>query len=317
MVKFIARFPVIEVLYRHIYWRVPLVPSILKKLRGQRKPSQRLQLPPILPEFSQMAKKMGIGHGDIVIVHSATRKFYQAGHSAHEILNCLFDLVGPTGTIVMPAIPMLRDDPNPENRFNDSLFAKPFFYHKGVDRVWTGRLPKKMGDDPQSYLSSVPLNTVVAKGAHAEEIVEGQDMTDGFTACGPSSAWARCYDLNAKILMIDVDVAHNLTMIHTAEDLFEAEWPIKNWYRTRDFVIQDGDDKRSIQMRERHPKWALFYCEHQFNRDLRDQSIFAYETTDNGLNLALGTSKGLIDFLRSHRPGTYPYLIPKIVGNRA
>ncbi|MDA9136418.1 AAC(3) family N-acetyltransferase [Ascidiaceihabitans sp.] len=316
MRKLIARFPVIEVLYRHIYWRMPFVPLLLKKLRDRRKPVNRPRLPPILQEFSQMVQQMGIKQGDVLIVHSAMGKFYQAGHSVQEILDLLFDLVGPSGTIVMLAIPILRDDPDPKDRFNDSLFANPFVYNKGVDKIWTGRLPKALCDDPQSYLSSMPLNTVVAKGAHAQEIVEEQNMADGFTACGPGSAWARCYELNAKILMVDVDVAHSLTMIHTAEDLFEAEWPIKNWYRPRDFVIQEEGHKLGVQMRERHPKWALFYCEFRFNRDLRDQSIFVYETTDNGLKLALGTSKGLIDFLRSHRPGTYPYVIPKFIGKR-
>jgi aminoglycoside N3'-acetyltransferase len=311
----LARFPIIEVILRHLYWRVPLLASKLRGIRRRPSPAQPA-LQGILDEFKTMVLQLGIGAGDVVIVHAETSRFWRSGHSVKDIIYCLQDIVGPAGTIAMPAIPLLKDEPRPEDRFDDSLFAKPFTYRKGKDRIWTGILPLALSRQPGAHLSSIPLNTMVAVGPEAQHIVEAQEFDARMTACGPASPWAKCYALDAKILMIDVDVAHSLTMTHTVEDLFEEEWPIKNWYRPRSFRVIDGGASIDLEMRERRPEWALFYCEKRFNRDLREQKVFHYGETPSGLSLAVGTSRRLVDFLRGKRPSTYPYFIPRMIGKR-
>lgn len=313
----VARFPYIEVLYRQLYWRIPFVAKFISKRRkGTVHPTQYAS-EPVLDHLIQSLRDMGITKGDVVIVHSKTARLAKAGHSMQDILNSFLDLVGPEGTIVMPAIPLLDGEPTAENRFQDALYTTPLLYKPKDHQIWTGRLPAAMIEDKRSYVSPTPLNAVVALGAQAKTIVESQPLTTGITACGTDSAWAKCYNLNAKIVMIDVDIAHSLTMIHAAEDLFENEWPIQNWYRLRPYrIVRKGHKEQSIEMRERHPKWALFYCENRFNRDLKTENIFSCQTTDKNLTLAVGTSRKLVDFLRSKRPSTYPYYIPFFVGKR-
>ena len=57
-------------------------------------------------------------------------------------------------------------------------------------------------------------------------------------------------------------------MIHVAEDLYENEWPVKDWYRNRQFRVIDNEFDKEVTIRERHPKWALFYAEREFSKDL-------------------------------------------------
>lgn len=311
----LARFPIIEVILRHLYWRVPLLSSKWRKHRP-RLGSAPAASGDILGEFKALAGQLGVGAGDTVIVHAEASRFWRSGHSVKDVISCLQEIVGPTGTIAMPAIPLLKDEPRPEDRFNDRLFAKPFTYIKGKDRIWTGLLPLALSRQKGAYLSSIPLNTMVAVGPKAEIIIKAKELEENMTACGPASPWARCYDLDAKIMMIDVDVAHSLTMTHIVEDLFEDEWPIKNWYRPRKFRVIEGHNSIDLNMRERRPDWALFYCEKRFNKDLREQQVFQYGETPSGLPLAVGTSKGLVDFLRGKRPSTYPYCIPRLIGKR-
>lgn len=316
----IERYPIIEVGYRHIYWRIPFLSRFAGKLlrRGTRSGhGNRVMNISILDEFYNELKKLGLSEGDTVIVHAGAHKFLQNGVAPREIIECLMKVVGPSGTIVAPAMPLLKDEPLPEKRFDDRFYAKPFEYHKGKERIWTGKLPRVLVEHEAARLSKIPLNSAAAIGYNAEHIIENQPMKDGMTPCGQDSLWARCFELDAKILMIDVDIAHSLTMIHVVEDLFENNWPIKDWYRDREFLIFDGTaNPIHLKMRERHPKWALYYCEKRFNKDLLSNEIFVQTKTPNGLELSLGDSSRLVAFLRSKRPSTYPYYIPKFVGER-
>lgn len=313
--QILARFPLLEVMVRHFYWRVPLVADIAGKLR--RKPTNP---PPargdLLAELSTALRDLGIVSGDVLIVHSAMRRFFKAGHSAEAVFEVLRDAVGPEGTLVMPAFTILEQEPPPRARFDDSRYAAPFTYRKGKEPIWTGAMPVLVTTLAGARLSSLPLNTVVAVGPHAGAIVDAPRPEPGVTPCGPGSPWAACLQISAKILMLDVDVAHSLTMIHVAEDLFEDEWPIRNWYRNRDFRVIDDGVEFAISMRERHPKWALFYCEKMFNRDLFANGVFRHHETASGLSVDVASAVGLTTFLRSKRPSTYPYTIPFSIGKR-
>ena len=102
-----------------------------------------------------------------------------------------------------------------------------------------------------------PLNTLTALGVSSNDIFYHESINTLDTPCGPLSSWASLARLNSKILMIDVDVAHALTMIHVAEDCYESSWPIPNWYRSRRFNLVNNNIKSSISVRERHPRWAV------------------------------------------------------------
>ena len=131
------------------------------------------------------------------------------------------------------------------------------------------------------------------------------------TACGPYSGWAHLWRHDAKIVMLGVDVAHTLTMNHVAEDSFEQEWPIRDWYRERRAVIIDDGTEIDLIIRERRPKWAMHYTEGKLNRDLRDNGIVR-DAAAGGLPIAVLSAARHLEFLSVRRSRAYPYfLLPR------
>ncbi len=263
-----------------------------------------------MPEIRDALLALGLRQGDTLIVHASARRLVAAGHTLEDILDMFFGILGATGTLVMPLFSAFAEEPPAERRFDKKLYSEPFVYRLGKIKVWTGRLPQVLAARDGAKISDIPLNTIVAAGANADRIVPSDAKGAVLTPCGPHSPWAACLDLDAKILMLDAGLAHSLTMIHVAEDLFPSEWPIENWYRPRLFrVISEGRDE-VIHLDERDPKWALYYCEARLNKDLQDNGIFAFHATPQGVSLAMGRSEPLVRFLRTKQPSGYPYLIP-------
>lgn len=53
-------------------------------------------------------KKWGVGQGSNIFVHSAWDSFYNYTGTEDELIDALLDLIGPSGTLAMPAIPFIR-----------------------------------------------------------------------------------------------------------------------------------------------------------------------------------------------------------------
>lgn len=310
----LVRFPFVEVLARQIYWRIPA----LRRAVGKRQAVTVMPYPgtgDLLAELTQAAQDLGIMPGDVVIVHAATSRLARSGLDPAKLLAGLRDLVGGAGTIVMPAIPILKGEPAPGQRFNDRLHEDELVYRPRRERIWTGILPLLLTKTREAKLSAIPLNTLLAIGEKADEIIDNSSIGDGLAPCGKGSPWEKCLEYNAKILMIDVGIAKSITMIHTVEDLFEEEWPIRNWYRERKYLIKIGTTERRLTVRERHPKWSLFFAEKRLDRDLAE-AVFRHADTPSGISIDVAASQELVDFLRSKRPSTYPYWIPSYIGTR-
>jgi len=147
---------------------------------------------------------------------------------------------------------------------------------------------------------------MVAIGRHAAELMENN--IDGHlpTGCGPNSSWKYSVDHNAKIVALGADMAHSLTMIHVAEDSYEAAWPVSDWYRLRKFEIIDRDFRRAISVRERRPKWAIHYGERTLQRELRNLGIMSSCEIES-LHIEFLESSRLLEFLNSRKPSAYPY----------
>lgn len=311
--KILEIFPLVEVIARHLYWRSRFFYNLANYL-AKKSSKKSILLNGALnnSDFSSIANAMkdfGIDDGDILIIHSSYGNMRHFGLSPTEIIERLKVIVGDKGTIVMPSIPIFREEPKAIDRFKNELYEKPFTFNVKKTKTWTGALPQTLMKMKGAIRSRHPLNTIVALGHHAKEMTQNNLIYDGQLACGKDSSWAYCYARNAKILMIGVDVVHSLTMIHVAEDLFEDQWPVKNWYRDRAFRIIDGDFDKLFTLRERHPKWALFYAEKRFSKDLIKNNIITTRKID-GIDISLCHSQNLIDYLKDHKNDVYPYIIP-------
>src|SRR5437867_1997900 len=92
--------------------------------------------------------------------------------------------------------------------------AKPAEGTTPPPRTWTGVLPTDLMKVPGAKRSLHPLNSVVAHGPHAEDMLRDNLTGERPFACGPGSSWDYCRQHAAKVVALGVDMAHSLTMIH-------------------------------------------------------------------------------------------------------
>src|SRR5260221_1958201 len=253
MSKAFAASPYIEVLVRRIYWNSPKLIEIVSK-RKVPQPSASLAGEHTFPNIIRFRRSVGIKEGDLIVVHSSAGALRPTGLKAQEIVDEMLNLIGNRGTIAMPAFPKYKDEPQGIARMRKDVAQLVFEYDIQRSIPWTGALPLKLMQRPGAVRSAHPLNTMVAYGPLARPMMENNLRGDKPLPCGPQSSWKFCADHGAKVVALGVDMAHSLTMIHVAEDSYEREWPVKGWYRDRKFFVVDGESRREVVVRERHPK---------------------------------------------------------------
>ena len=226
------------------------------------------------------------------------------------LIDMFLEILGPKGTLVLPAIPRYREAPEGIDRITKDISGEVWTYDVQKTLPWTGTLPFVLMRTQGAKRGRHPLNTVVAKGAEMDKLFERELSVEGALPCGPESPWAYCWNKNAKILALDVDLAHSLTMIHVAEDCFEDTWPIPNWYRDRTFNVVDEGNATFVTVRERRPKWAKHIAERKLARDMRTLGLS--HTSELGeASITSIESSELIEFLSSKRAQGFPYYLWK------
>ena len=95
-------------------------------------------------------------------------------------------------------------------------------------------------------------------------------------------------------------------MIHVAEDV-NSRWPVKDWYRKKNFIINDGVNKIEKTFLERHPKWGtLHFAERTLCKDLASSNLLKTVVVD-GILLEAVKAQDLIVFLNRKNNNGYPY----------
>lgn len=312
LLSIIGPFPRLEVLLRNIYWNYPAVHGALIKLK---KGLFNTRITPDDAKFTLLdlkaeIEKHGIVPGSILIVHSAMTTFRHNGITEKMLIDMFLEILGPKGTLVLPAIPRYREAPEGIDRITKDISGEVWTYDVQKTLPWTGTLPFVLMRTQGAKRGRHPLNTVVAKGAEVDKLFERELSVEGALPCGPESPWAYCWNKNAKILALDVDLAHSLTMIHVAEDCFEDTWPIPNWYRNRTFNVVDEGNATFVTVRERCPKWAKHIAERKLARDMRTLGL-SHTSELGGASITSIESSELIEFLSSKRAQGFPYYLWK------
>jgi aminoglycoside 3-N-acetyltransferase len=161
-------------------------------------------------------RQLGLGTGDLVIAHSALRSFgwVEAGRSCASgedaVIDALLAVVGPAGTVCMPALSYGNYGP-------DS--PPPPFDPRTTPGI-VGRIPERFRLRPGVKRSLHPTHSITAAGARAAEILRDHELSP--TPCGPSSPWGRIARGGGQIMMAGVGT-QPCTMFHGAEEEAESD----------------------------------------------------------------------------------------------
>jgi aminoglycoside N3'-acetyltransferase len=164
--------------------------------------------PVLIADLRQQLLDLGVTPGRTLWVQSSWNEFYNVPLRPSEMIELLRDLLGPGGTLAMPAFPI---DQNP-----DKLFL--------VDKAptYTGLLCEIFRRTPGISRSIHLGSSVCAVGPNADFLVRDHHLT--IMPWGKDSPFCRLGELDARMLGIGAGFEF-MTPLHTAECLLFDEVP--------------------------------------------------------------------------------------------
>jgi aminoglycoside 3-N-acetyltransferase len=155
-------------------------------------------------------RDLELGPGDVLVVHSALRSFGWVERGEDAVIDALLAVLGPTGTLCMPALSY--GDYGPHN-------PPPPFDPRTTPGI-VGRIPERFRLRPGVMRSLHPTHSLTGTGARAEEALREHELSP--TPCGPHSPWGRIARGGGSILMMGTGT-QPCTMFHGAEEEAEAD----------------------------------------------------------------------------------------------
>ncbi|MBF0455836.1 MAG: AAC(3) family N-acetyltransferase [Magnetococcales bacterium] len=184
-------------------------------------------------QFSQALQQLGLQGGETVLVHSDMDCFEPFSGRPTEIITQLEELLGPSGTLVMPTIPFsgsalawVEEGGGFDNRLTPSrtgLLTEFFRRSSGVIR------------------SQHPTHPVAAKGLRAADLCADHHLAQ--TPCGKGSPYHRLLAVDGWTLLLGSGM-ESMTFYHAVEEVIEDKMPFSPFttaYYTIESRTQTGE----------------------------------------------------------------------------
>lgn len=256
-------------------------------------------------------KDNGVRKDHIMVIHSSFGALSGTGLSAEEVINSLYSLVDEGGSLAMPAIRTFEEESGQgdylDSYIDNEMIGITTVYDVFRTPVSSGLLPFTLMRFDDAEISKFPLNPLVAIGEHAADMMEHNVDGELPSAHGPNSAWAYCANQNAWNIGIGVDIKDYLTIFHVSQEV--PEWPVKDWYFERDFIVKKSKKETPLRIRERKHKWTKYLAETNFYNDLQNAGVLKSAVIE-GVPVYLTRSKDLFDFIKKQDNPSYPYFVP-------
>ena len=302
--------PRFEVMLRKLYWNNS---KLFGKFNPNRAPkasseSQHVDFVKVI----EWLKAQGVGNGSLLVVHSSYAALECTGLDSSQIINTLLELVGEEGTLAMPAIRRYKEEPKPDEIRTTDISNLVCKYDVKKTMVQSGVLPFTMLRRKDSVVSHHPLNPLVAIGPMAVSMMAHNLDGEAPSPHGPNSCWKFCYDHDAFVLGLGVDLYHYNTISHINEEAFgNWKWSDEEWYRRRKFVIIDEDGQsQCVVVRERKPEWGMLrFAELHANKDRNATGLIKRTSIDGEITLCLEKARDYVDYLQeNNKKGKFYYL---------
>ena len=302
--------PRIEVLLRKLYWNNV---NYLGKFNPHR--VSKVDAPAKHVDFEKVIdclRSNGVREGSLLVIHSSFSALECTGLDANQIIEELLKLVGKTGTLAMPAIRKYKEEPHGGDILKVNTDNLVCTYNVKKTIVQSGLLPYIMLRREDSVVSHHPFNPLVAIGPLAEPMMEHNLDGDMPSPHGPNSCWKFCYDHNAIVVGLGVELDHYNTISHINEEAFgNWKWSDEEWFRKRKFVVIDEKGyKQNVVVKERKPEWGMLrFAELHANRDRNTSGLIRRTKIDDQIVICIEKAKDYIDYLQeNNKKGKYYYI---------
>lgn len=197
--------------------------------------------PATIESLQEDLSALGVEPGMVLLVHSSLSSLGWVSGGAVSVILALEGVLGPQGTLVMPAHSTDLSDPVkwenppvPEAWWNVIRQTMPAYDHDLTPTRGLGVIPETFRKQKGVVRSDHPQMSFAAWGLEAFTVVEGHALDYGL---GESSPLARVYDLGGWVLLLGVGHESN-TSLHLAE--YRASYPGRREVRNGGPAVVDG-----------------------------------------------------------------------------
>lgn len=162
---------------------------------------------------------LGVQAGSTVLVHTSLSAVGWVVGGAQSVVQALLDVVGPLGTLIMPAFSPQISDPSewegpeiPNGWFEEVRTHMPTF-EQALTPTSMGQIAEAFRTWPGALRSDHPQDSFCALGNGAKIILAHQPLD---WSLGNDSPMARMYEMDCKILLLGVGYESN-SSLHFAE----------------------------------------------------------------------------------------------------
>ncbi|RKU24149.1 AAC(3) family N-acetyltransferase [Candidatus Poribacteria bacterium] len=184
---------------------------------------------------------LGVKEGVVLLLHSSLSAIGWVCGGAVAVIIALQEVLGETGTLVMPTHSTDLSDPSqwknppvPEVWWQTIRETMPAYDPDLTPTRSMGKIAETFRKQSGVLRSSHPQSSFCARGPQASSIINNHALAYGF---GEHSPLARIYDLDGSVLLLGVDHSSN-TSIHLAE--YRADFPSKRVVREGAPILQAG-----------------------------------------------------------------------------
>jgi aminoglycoside 3-N-acetyltransferase len=303
-----------ELAAKQVYWRMPWARRLARRILSKSKPSAQSA---DHQEFKEYLRRIGVVEGALVMAHTSTfgltftEKTEAAGaasnaiSTASRLVDDLMECVGPTGTLVMPTHAIYQ---TADNYGLDAPADKLIHYNPATTPCGVGLANELFRRRKGVQRSLHPFNMVAALGPLAEELLRDNLNDLKPLPHGIHSPYYRICQKNGLVVSIGVPLGDCMTLIHAAEDARDAEWPIKDFFAEKRYLVRIEGRDREVVVRQQREEYTM-YCRCRFKsiRDLVGEGII-HEGSVGTVRVDWARSGEVFDYLMSRnqrRP--YPF----------
>lgn len=205
--------------------------------------------------------RLGVEPGSLLLVHSSLSRVGRIEGGALALIGAIRDAVGPTGTLVFPALTGSMED-SPQN-------PPAFDNRQTACSTWIGVVPEAARTMPGAVRSTHPTHSVSAIGRMAPQLVQGHERC--LDPCGEGTPYDKLRNMGGKILLLGCGHESN-TSIHGVEEVAGVDYHLQSPPAVCAVVDAEGS---AFQMVTRLHRWG---AARRFDR-------YDQEWTESGLQV--------------------------------
>lgn len=312
-----------EVAARQVYWRLPRIRAWVKQRRARRHhPAQVADR----AELKKFLQSIGVTEGALVMAHTSTlgltltegaivpAKAPGVFTTATQLVDDLMELVGTTGTLVMPTHAIYQSA-NDYGLAADP--AKPIKYDPATTPCGVGLANELFRRRKGVQRSLYPFNMVAAYGPLTEELLRNNLNETKPLPHGVYSPYYRLCQKNALVVSIGPSLGDCMTLVHAAEDARDEDWPVKDFFEEKQYLVRIEGRDQPVVVRHQRVEYSMYCrCRQKSIRDLVEDGII-HQGMVGTVRVEWAHAREVFDYLMSkNRVRPYPFYCTWLVGRK-